>query len=69
MVVVLPTGVLIVHADATTAALGNGSMEFDSFDRVEIPANFEEAPIDDLVQLIGSPRPLSPIFSPLTASF
>ena len=30
-------------------------MESDSSARVEIPANFEDAPVDYLVQLIGEP--------------
>lgn len=28
-------------------------MEADSLERVEIPSNFEDAPVEDLVQLIG----------------
>ena len=47
----------IATADADTVP-GNGAMESDSPHRVEIPVNFEDAPIDDLVQLIGSPGSL-----------
>lgn len=34
-------------------SLCNGFMESDSSARVEIPANFEDAPVEHLVQLIG----------------
>jgi len=38
---------------ASTSILCNGFMEAHSSERVEIPANFEEAPVEDLVQLIA----------------
>jgi len=39
---------------AKTATLCDGFMESSGSERVEIPANFEEAPIEHLVQLIGT---------------
>jgi hypothetical protein len=38
---------------ASSFSLCNGFMESDSSARVEIPANFEDAPVEYLVQLIG----------------